>query len=78
MEFYSVIHIRSKKVKESADFLSLNNLKHSLRTILITVLSIFSFQQPDFEENEYMYNDLLLDDADLDSGIMNTSLQRYS
>jgi hypothetical protein len=32
------------------------------------ILVPFSFQNPDFEENEYMYNDVLPDDSDLDPG----------
>ena len=30
------------------------------------MIIVLSFQNPDFEENEYMYNDVLVDDSDLD------------
>jgi hypothetical protein len=57
----------------SYQFLSLVYLYQTLfvQSIVIShneILVTFSFQNPDFEENEYMYNDVLPDDSDLDPG----------
>ena len=43
------------------------SLVHPAPPVLLShkfLIMLLSFQNPDFEENEYMYNDLLSDDVD--------------